>query len=162
MTPPSPTRASYANAPLSALLYLTRGTYTAAVQRAQATVGCEDVPGSAEVILNAMEWSGAPLEAVVRFLGITKQAVSQTVETLVARGYLDRSRDPSDRRRVKLTLTPRGHAAGKAGRAAIEEVDRALRSRVGAQRIAHTRETLLALLEIKQRAGGPAHSSESA
>jgi DNA-binding MarR family transcriptional regulator len=145
-----PTRDSYQDVPLSALLYVTRGTYTAAVQRAQAKIGCADVPAAAEVILNAMEWSGASLEAVVRFLGVSKQAVSQTVETLVARGYLQRARDPADRRRVKLSLTARGHAAGRAGRAAIENVDRDLAARVGPQRVAHARATLVALLQIKR------------
>lgn len=152
MTTPRPARDAYDDVPLSALLYVTRGTYTAAVQRAQAGVGCGDIPASAEIILNAMEWSGASLEAVVRFLGITKQAVSQIVETLVARGYLERARDPEDRRRVRLSLTERGHLAGRAGRAGIARVDRELLARVGPRSIASTRATLIALLEIKRRA----------
>ncbi|HTT73175.1 MAG TPA: MarR family winged helix-turn-helix transcriptional regulator [Thermoplasmata archaeon] len=158
MTTPSPNRDAYRDVPLSALLYVTRGTYTAAVRRAQDRIGCGGVPAAGEVILNAMEWSGASLESVIRFLGITKQAVSQTVETLVARGYLERAPDPADRRRVKLTLTERGHAAGRAGRAAIEQVDRELLARVGPQQLRHARATLVALLEIKrknQRADGP-------
>jgi DNA-binding MarR family transcriptional regulator len=146
---------SYRDVPLSALLYVTRGTYTAAVRRAQAKVGCADVPVAGEVLLNAMEWSGASLESVVRFLGITKQAVSQTVETLVARGYLKSTRDPSDRRRIQLALTDRGHSAGKAGRAGIEQVDRELTARVGVHRFNHARETLVALLEIKRENGRP-------
>jgi DNA-binding MarR family transcriptional regulator len=158
MTRRSPTQDAYRNVPLSALLYVTRGTYTAAVRHAQAKVGCGDVPAAGELILNAMEWSGASFESVVRFLGISKQAVSQTVEMLVARGYLDRAQDPVDRRRVKLSLTQRGHTAGRAGRAGIVQVDHELTSRVGAQRVAHARETLVALLEIKrtnERRGRP-------
>ena len=142
-------RDPYANVPLPALLYATRGTYTEAVRRAQAKAGCEDVPASGELILNAMEWSGASLERIVRWLGVTKQAVSQAVETLVVRGYLERTRDASDRRRVNLLPTAKGRAAGKAARAAIEALDRELRARVGAQHIAYTRTTLLALREIK-------------
>ena len=152
MTSPRPTRDRYEDVPLSALLYATRGTYTDAVRRAQAKIGCGDVPASGEFILNAMEWSGASFEAVVRFMGVTKQAVSQSVEMLVDRGYLERGRDPADRRRVILSLTARGHAAGKAGGAAIQRVDRELRGRVGAEAIAHAHATLVALLEIKQRA----------
>jgi DNA-binding MarR family transcriptional regulator len=142
----------YENAPLSALLYATRGTYTAAVRRAQAKLGYTDVPVSGEFILNAMEWSGASLESIVRFMGVSKQAVSQSVEMLVVRGYLERGRDPSDRRRVTLSLTDRGHAAGRAGAAAIREVDRELRARVGATGVAVARATLVALLTIKRRA----------
>ncbi len=156
------TRDTYDDVPLSALLYVTRGTYTAAVRRAQAKVGYGDIPGSAEVILNAMEWTGAPLEAVVRFLGVSKQAISQMVDVLVVRGYLERAQDPSDRRRVRLSLTERGHRAGKAGRRGIEQIDRALRARVGALRIAHTRETLIALLEIKRAYRGQDVGREAA
>ena len=129
----------YDDVPLPALLYATRGTYTEAIRRAQAKIGCDDVPASGEFILNAMEWTGASLDAVVRFMGVTKQAVSQSVEMLVDRGYLERGRDPSDRRRVTLSLTARGHAAGVAGRAAIGQVDQQLRARVGPESIARAR-----------------------
>ena len=146
-------RIRYEGAPLSALLYATRGTYTAAVRRAQAKLGLVDVPASGEFILNAMEWSGTPLESVVKFMGVSKQAVSQSVEMLVERGYLERGRDPSDRRRVTLSLTERGHAAGRAGKAAIEQIDRALQARVGRAALGHARSVLAALLEIKGKAG---------
>lgn len=136
--------------PLSALLYATRGTYTAAIQRAQAGVGCEDVPPSGEPILSAVEWGNASLEAIIRGLGVTKQTAGEAVELLVARGYLERTRDTSDRRRVNLSLTDRGHAAGKAARTAIEQVDRDLVARVGPESIARTRATLVALLAIKR------------
>ncbi len=138
--------------PLSALLLATRGTYTAAVRRAQAKIGCTDVPASGEFILSAMEWTGASIEPIVRWLGVSKQAVSQSVDQLVVRGYLERARDPSDRRRVKLRLTERGHAAGRAAKTAIQQVDRELLARVGSRSIAHTRATLAALAEIKRSA----------
>jgi DNA-binding MarR family transcriptional regulator len=145
-------RGRYDEVPLSALLYATRGTYTDAVRRAQAKVGCADVPVSGEFILNAMEWSGATFESVVRFMGVSKQSVSQSVEMLAERGYLERRPDPSDRRRVILSLTDRGHVAGKAGQIAIQQVDRELRARVGREAIARARATLIALFAIKRKA----------
>ena len=138
------------NIPLAALLHATRGTYTDAVHRAQAKIGYGDVPASGEFILSAMGWSDASLETVIRWLGATKQAVGQTVETLESRGYLERARDLSDRRRVNLVLTDRGRAAANAARTAIEEVDRKLRDRVGSDSIAHARATLVALIEVKR------------
>ena len=151
MTTNSPAVKEHREAPLSALLYATRGTYTGAVRRAQAKLGYKDVPGSGEFILSAMEWSGASVESIIRRLGVSKQAVSQAVDALVVRGYLERARDPADRRRVKLSLTDRGHAAGRAARRAIEQVDRELLARVGREGIAGARATLLALLEIKRK-----------
>jgi DNA-binding MarR family transcriptional regulator len=148
------TQDSYDEVPMSALLYATRGTYTEAVRQAQAKIGCVDVPASGEFIISAMEWSGASLESVVRWMGVTKQAVSQAVEMLVDRGYLERSHDPSDRRRVNLSLTERGHVAGRAARIAIEQIDRELLARVGPQSIAHMRAALIALREIKLESRG--------
>jgi DNA-binding MarR family transcriptional regulator len=148
------TRENYDQVPLPALLYATRGTYTEAVRQAQAKIGYGDVPASGEFIISAMEWSGASLESVVRWMGVTKQAVSQAVEMLVDRGYLERSHDPSDRRRVNLSLTERGHGAGRAARTAIEQVDRELRARVGPESIAHTRATLVALRKIQLKTRG--------
>ena len=145
---------NYDGIPLPALLHVTRGVYTDAAHQAQARVGCGDVPASGEFILSAMEWSGVSIDSIVRWLGVTKQTVSEAVDVLVARGYLERTEDPLDRRRVKLSLTDRGHVAGRAARAAIERVDSELRARVGTESIAHTRKTLIALLEIKRRSQG--------
>ena len=151
MSAPRKTTGKFDDVPLPALLHATRGTYTSAIQRAQAEAGCGDVPASGEFIVSAMEWSGASLESVIRWLGVTKQAAGQTVELLVARGYLERTRDPSDRRRVNLSLTDRGRVAGRAARMAIEQIDGDLRARVGSASIAHARATLIALLEIKRK-----------
>ena len=140
--------------PLSALLYATRGTYTEAVRQAQAKIGCDDVPASGEFILSAMGWGGASLESVIRSMGVTKQTAGQAVDMLVERGYLERSHDPSDRRRVNLALTDRGRAAGRAARTAIEQVDSDLLARVGPESIAHTRATLISLREIKLKNRG--------
>ena len=139
---------NYDDVPLSALLQAARRTYANAARKAQSRAGCTDLPATGEFIINTMHWSDASLEAVVRWMGVTKQAVSQAVDTLVLRGYLERSHDPTDRRRVRLTLTDRGRTAGRAARSAIERVDRELRARVGERDIADTRATLVTLLEM--------------
>jgi DNA-binding MarR family transcriptional regulator len=78
---------------------------------------------------------------------VSKQAAGQLVDTLVTRGYLDRSPDPDDRRRLTVTLTERGHAAATVIRSVIERVDADLAGRVGAEHVARTRATLAALIE---------------
>jgi len=145
---------SYDDVPLSALLQAARSTYSRAVDAALSKIGCDDLPSTGSYIISAMHWSGASLEAVIRWMGVTKQAVGQAVDTLVVRGYLERSHDPSDRRRVNLTLTERGRAAGKAARTAIERVDRALEDRLGARKVTDARATLVTLLEMDRRARG--------
>jgi len=155
MTRRSSNNESYDDVPLSALLQSARTTYTHAVDSAQSRIGCDDLPPTGSYIISAMHWSGASLESVIQWMGVTKQAVSQAVDTLVVRGYLERSRDPSDRRKVNLTLTARGREAGKAARSAIEKVDRELLARIGTRKVADARETLVTLLEIDRRVRGP-------
>jgi len=161
MTRPASTTESYDDVPLSALLQAARATYSHAVDAGLSQIGCDDLPTTGSYIISAMHWSGASVEAVIRWMGVTKQAVSQAVETLVIRGYLERSHNPSDRRRINLTLTERGRAAGKAARTAIEGVDRELRGRVGSHKVADTRASLVALLEMDRKAREPRGSRAS-
>ncbi|SEO31674.1 MarR family winged helix-turn-helix transcriptional regulator, partial [Actinacidiphila rubida] len=44
-------------------------------------------------------------------LGIDPSDVVKVVDELAAPGYVERSRDPADRRRVRVALTPSGRAA---------------------------------------------------
>jgi DNA-binding MarR family transcriptional regulator len=148
MCPSSTVPDRYADVPLSGLLPRARATYEDAVRRALRDAGCDDLPPAGTSLITTMHWADASLEAVVRWRGVTKQAVGQTVETLVVRGYLERERDLADRRRVNLTLSERGEAAGRAARRAIDEVDRELGRRVGPRRVAGARATMIALLEM--------------
>jgi hypothetical protein len=82
-------------------------------------------------------------------LGITKQAVSQVIDTLVSRGYVTRSRDEEDRRRVSLELTERGRHAVEAVARGVDEVDRQVRERAPADQVEAMRSVLLILADIK-------------
>ena len=152
----APNTDSYEDVPLSALLQAARVTYAQAVEAAQSEIGCDDLPATGGFIVSAMHWSGASLESVIQWMGVSKQAVSQAVDTLVVRGYLERSHDAADRRRVNLTLTQRGKDAAKAARSAIHRIDRELERRVGTRKVAHTRAALVALLELDRRRRLPA------
>ena len=63
---------------------------------------------------------------VVASLGLSKQAASQLIDTLVLREYLERRNDPVDRRRMEVRLTERGRTAAIAIRTAIDAVEAAL------------------------------------
>ena len=130
-----------------ALLRTARRTYGSAVRAALAEAGCDDMPRNGSYVVGAIDRTGAPLSQIITELGVSKQAAGQLVDTLVARGYLERSPDPDDRRRLTITLTERGHAAAATVRAAVEQVDAALLDAVGAEYVAHTRATLGALIQ---------------
>jgi DNA-binding MarR family transcriptional regulator len=136
---------------LPALLRAARMTYGSAIRAAVEAVGCGDLPRNGAFVLGAIARGGVGLGAVIDALGVSKQAGGALVDALVNRGYLDRSVDPEDRRRLRVELTPRGEAAADVVRQAVEGVDNALGERIGAEHVAHTRATLLALIELGER-----------
>ncbi len=157
-TAPPPTRPTvrpsdaeppwYESLAIPALLRHARTTYGSAMRTAQAEVGCEDIPRNGSYVLGAIARGGSPLGTIIEGLGVSKQAAGQLVDTLVIRGYLDRSPDPDDRRRMTVSLTERGRTAADAGRAAVERIDARLVERVGPEHVAHTRATLAALIGL--------------
>jgi DNA-binding MarR family transcriptional regulator len=128
-----------------ALLRAAWAAYGAAIRQALTEVGCDDIPRNGLFVLGAIAHTGAPLGKIVLELGMSKQAAGQLVDTLVARRYLDRSVDPSDRRRLTIRLTRRGEAAAAVIRSTISRIDALLVSRVGPEYVAHARATLAAL-----------------
>lgn len=144
--PPDPD--GFEDVPLSALMQKARQTYLRAAEREQRRVGCEDLTPTGSTIVSTMLWADASLEAVVRWMGVSKQAVSQTVDLLVERGYLVRTQDRGDRRKVRLQLTDRGRRAGAATRDAIDRLDARLLRALGRRRITATRSTLVALVHF--------------
>ncbi len=145
-----------------ALLRHARHAYGKAMRAALAEIGCDDMPKNGMWVIGGLALGAAgggaesvPLGALVRDLGVSKQAAGQLVDTLVLRGYLERAMDPEDRRKLTLTLTSRGQAAAAAQRAARERMDAALLARVGEKRLKATRATLAALIEIGRGDGDP-------
>lgn len=139
----------YQDVVLPTLLRGARRPYRNAVRAALAEAGCDDMPRSGSFVVGGIARNGAaPLGVLARELGVSKQAAGALVDTLVLRGYVERTPDPGDRRRVTVRLTPRGELAAGAVRAAVERTDAALAARVGAGDIASTRATLAALIEL--------------
>jgi DNA-binding MarR family transcriptional regulator len=134
-----------------ALLREARVTYGSAINHALVEVGCDDVPRNGIYVIGAIARTGAPLSQIIQHLRVSKQAAGQLVDTLVTRGYLDRTVDPEDRRRLTITLTERGRAAAAVIRAAVDRVDVDLVALVGPDHLAHTRATLISLIEIGRR-----------
>jgi DNA-binding MarR family transcriptional regulator len=140
---------------LPALLRHARTTYGKAMHAALAEAGCDDVPKNGLYIIGglALGAGGVPLSQLVKELGVSKQAAGQLVDTLVLRGYLERSTDEEDRRKLTVSLTERGSMAASVQAKARERIDADLLKRVGVQSIAHCRKTLAALIAIGREQG---------
>lgn len=133
---------------LPALLRATRNAYGKRIRSALAAVGCDDVPANGIYVIGAISRTNAPMANIIEGLAVSKQAAGQLVDVLVLRGYLIRTEDPEDRRRLKLSLTPRGQAAAAASAQVVDGMETAVAARLGQDHIAKTREVLRALISL--------------
>jgi len=149
--------------PLPALLRHARTAYGSAMRGALEEAGYSDIPKNGLYVIGGLALGAAgdiPLAVLIRDLRISKQAAGQLVDALVSRGYLARTVDGQDRRRLVVTLTDRGRAAAATQAAARERVDAALLAKVGQECVAHTRVALAALAEMAGW-GEPAATEEA-
>jgi DNA-binding MarR family transcriptional regulator len=131
------------------LMRAARGVYAQSIRTELHDIGVEDLPRNGATLLAGIAATGGPRQDLPAGLGVTKQAVSQAIEILASRGYLERNPDPGDRRRISLTLTSRGQEVIEAVVRGVESVDARLLERVPAEQVAAMRSALLALSEIK-------------
>ena len=145
---------------IPALLRHARSAYGGAMRAALAENGCDDMPANGMWVIGglAMGAGSAPLGALIRDLGVSKQAAGQLVDTLVLRGYIERAVDPDDRRRMTIALTPRGKAAAAAQAAARQTIDDALIERVGPRCVDAMRKGLGALCAIGRDEAAERHA----
>ncbi len=143
----------YETVVLPALLGAARRPYGVAIRRALARAGYDDMPRRGAFVVGGIARNGAVgQQRLEADMGVSKQAASQLIDTLVLRGYVERSPDAEDRRRTIITLTPRGEDAAVAIRGAVERVDRLLTDAVGPADIAVTRRMLGWLADLDQPA----------
>jgi DNA-binding MarR family transcriptional regulator len=135
------------------LLRAARGSYANTIAARLAADGFDDLPRNGPFVLGGMANQGGSAVGLIRGLGVSRQAASQLIDTLVLRGYLTREVNPEDRRRMDVELTARGRAAATSVRAAILEVDRELNAKLSAAQMTGLRAGLAALAEIKERTG---------
>ncbi len=138
---------------MPALLASARVTYGMAMRRALLDAGFDDMPRRGMGLVGGIARNGpAAQQDLVGFLNVSKQTASQLVDDLVNRDYLKRSADPDDRRRMLLTLTPRGRQAASKTAAAVAKVDAAIARRFTEAELATTRQVLGTIISIGERA----------
>ncbi|MDF2115578.1 MarR family transcriptional regulator [Roseiarcaceae bacterium H3SJ34-1] len=79
---------------------------------------------------------------LVRRMGLTKQAVQQIIDELVAEGVVLRQPDPADSRGRIIALTARGIGAVRAANEVKQDIDAAQRLKLGGKRFDALMETL--------------------
>jgi DNA-binding MarR family transcriptional regulator len=143
--------------PLPWLMRDAREVYRDAMRYTLADAGCDDIPRNGVFVLARLEPSMpepkfSPQAEVVESLGLSKQAASQLIDTLVLREYLERRSDPEDRRRMGVRLTDRGRTAAGAIQAAIDTIDTTLAQLISAEQLRALRAGLAAFRQIREQA----------
>jgi DNA-binding MarR family transcriptional regulator len=133
---------------LPALLWAAWNTYIRAVRSALGEAELDDLPRNGPFVLGGLAQGSGSLTELTQRLGVTKQAASQLVDTLVTRGYLHRGPDPDDRRRMRIEPTDRGRFAAAQVRRAVESVDAELAGRLPERELAALRAGLGVLAEV--------------
>ena len=90
---------------------------------------------------------GITLADLARRAGMTKQAMSELVADLEAKGYLTRRPGEHDRRTKLIELSARGWAAMEAALAAFADIENELEAQLGPSRLRSLRRTLEMLTE---------------
>jgi DNA-binding MarR family transcriptional regulator/uncharacterized glyoxalase superfamily protein PhnB len=138
--------------PIPSLMRSARGAYAQVIRAQLLAIGVDDMPRNGVFVLANIDSSGGPRQDLASELGVTQQAVSQVVDVLVNRGYLERGTDPGDRRRMVLELTGRGEEVVDAAARGVDEVDHQLEERLSPEQIEAMRSGLIALADIKTEA----------
>jgi DNA-binding MarR family transcriptional regulator len=162
VTPPVRLPASGPNLPparhpqaLSWLLRRAVRRYAAPVSEALAAGGFGDLPQRGVWAVSALARAEPGLSGrdLVARMGISKQAVSQLVETLVTLGYVARHGAANDRRRTLLHLTARGRGAARIIDATVAEMEETMASAIGRERLQELHRVLVELDEASSASG---------
>jgi DNA-binding MarR family transcriptional regulator len=106
-----------------------------------------------------LDFDGIRLTELATRVGVTKQAVGQLVDDLVALGMVERVSDPADGRAKLIRFSRRGYGALMHGLGVLREIEDALRGALGARRMRELHETLRLLIgALEGAAARPAAS----
>ena len=86
---------------------------------------------------------------------MTKQALNYLLGQLQQLGYLTREPDDQDQRSKRIRLTPKGHAAIKAIREIVQDVEHEWEQQLGARKFAQLRSLLTQLYAITTTTNDP-------
>jgi DNA-binding MarR family transcriptional regulator len=120
------------------------------VDRLQTTLhaaGHEEMRAPYGFVIRALAAGGLRLTELAERLGVTKQAALKVVDEMEARGLVERTPAPGDRRAKVLRLTPRGEAVRRRALATSEQIEAELRADLGDADVDAARRVLLRFIE---------------
>jgi len=110
-----------------------------------AEAGFDDVRPAHTAVFQHIRAEGSRLSELAEQAQLTKQSMGYLVDYLEERGYLERRRDPSDRRAALVCLTERGWEEIRAALRIIAEIEEDWARRLDHERMDRLRELLTEL-----------------
>ena len=100
-----------------------------------------------EFALRAIDAGADTASELGRRLSVSKQAAAKTIASLQQLGYVDREVDPSDGRRKRVRVTPRGYELMAIGGALFDDVRERWAAQIGARQLDTVQARLRQLIE---------------
>ncbi len=114
-----------------------------------AAAGYGDVrPSYGSVLLPLFEEDGQRMGELARRARLSKQTMTEMVRLLERDGLIERRGDPSDGRASLIYLTARSRTFEPVAASALADLDRLVRSRLGAARLDELKVTLRELIDL--------------
>jgi DNA-binding MarR family transcriptional regulator len=133
---------------LLALLHELRDDLEKRMHLALDEAGFEDVRPAHGPVFGAIGADGSRVTDMARRAGMTKQSMSELVEYLEERGYVERAPDPEDRRAQKVRLTKLGWRTVDVAIEAVDAVEREWASVIGERGMRAFRSRLEKLVQL--------------
>jgi DNA-binding MarR family transcriptional regulator len=113
---------------------------------ALAEAGFDDIRVAHNAVFTRVPAGGVRLTDLAAQAGVSKQAMAEMVDELVAKGYLQRVPDPSDGRAKLLVMAPRGAASHEVTLRIFADIEAELAAVVGTERLEGARDVLTEVL----------------
>lgn len=126
------------------------------VVAALAAEGFDDYRPTHQTVFQWLGPDGDRVTDLAHRVGMTRQAMAELVDYLVAHGYLERVPDPSDGRALLVRRTERGWAVNRVARRVVEEMQAEWARALGSDEFANLLRLLRRLAEVIDQPAGVA------